>query len=86
MLTVFEGTMSSEGEKDSSGRYEDKFGNLPLDALSVQHSVLSLLLRDVKRFIPWIGEGYSDILDTFAPVRWLVMFGVVVCGLHTAGL
>ena len=78
--------MSSEGDKEGSGRYEDKFGNLPLDALPVQHSFLSLLLRDVKRFIPWIGQGYLDILDTFAPVRWLVMFGVVVCALHTAGL
>ena len=49
-------------------------------------TILSLVKRDLMAFLPWIRDGYVDFVDTFAPVRCIIMCGTIFAMVHNTVL
>jgi hypothetical protein len=49
-------------------------------------TILSLVKRDLMAFLPWIRDGYVDFVDTFAPVRCIIMCGTFFAMVHNTVL
>ena len=45
-------------------------------------TILSLVKRDLMTFLPWIRDRYVDFVDTFAPVRCIIMCGALLTMAH----